>query len=75
MFNELLIQNGLARITVFESNTKYLKKLHDSKTKAKSAKKGIWSNQNAIKGGYAPKPAPAPAPVKKETFKNCTEMR
>ncbi|WP_050180486.1 thermonuclease family protein [Domibacillus robiginosus] len=89
MFNELLIQNGLARITVFEPNTKYLKKLQDSETKAKAAKKGIWSNPNAIKGGCAPKPAPkpkpapapkpapkpAPAPAKKEIFKNCTEMR
>ncbi|MCM3790333.1 thermonuclease family protein [Domibacillus indicus] len=95
MFNELLIQNGLARIAVFEPNTKYLKKLQESETKAKSAKKGIWSNSNAIKGGCAPKPAPAPvkpapkptpapapkpapkpAPApKKETFKNCTELR
>ncbi|MCM3788193.1 thermonuclease family protein [Domibacillus indicus] len=95
MFNELLIQNGLARIAVFEPNTKYLKKLQESENKAKSAKKGIWSNSNAIKGGCAPKPAPAPvkpapkptpapapkpvpkpAPApKKETFKNCTELR
>ncbi len=107
MFNELLVQNGLARITVFEPNTKYLEKLQAVETKAKAAKKGIWSNASAIKGGCAPKaatpapakpapakpapktapvvvkPAPKPAPKvapkatapKKESFKNCTELR
>lgn len=99
MFNELLLQSGLARIAVYEPNTKYLKKMQATETKAKTDKKGIWSNQNAIKGGCLPKatppvpakskpvpanPAPKPAPVKaapkpaapkKESFKNCTELR
>jgi micrococcal nuclease len=91
MFNELLLQNGLAKITVFEPNTKYLEKLRAVEAKAKKNKVGIWSSTNASNGGCAPvkkptpapkpkpapapKPAPKPAPPKKESFKNCTEMR
>jgi micrococcal nuclease len=62
MFNELLLQNGLARIAIYPPNTQYLEKLQAVEAKAKKNKVGIWSNTNAINGGCAPKkPAPAPA--------------
>lgn len=80
MFEELLLQNGLARIAVYPPNTQYLEKLQKIETKAKQNKVGIWSSENAINGGCAPKkpepkPAPKPTPPKKEAFKNCTELR
>ncbi|OMP67067.1 thermonuclease family protein [Domibacillus epiphyticus] len=91
MFNRLLLQNGYARIAVYPPNTQYLEQLQVDENKAKKAKVGIWSSTSAINGGCAPikkpapapkpkpapapKPAPKPAAPKKETFKNCTELR
>lgn len=83
MFNRLQLQNGYARIAIYPPNTQYLEELQADEAKAKNAKIGIWSDQNAINGGCAPvqkpapvtKPKPAPTPPKKESFKNCTELR
>ncbi|MGG3452309.1 thermonuclease family protein [Domibacillus aminovorans] len=102
MFEELLLQNGLARIAIYPPNTQYLEKLQAIEAQAKQNKVGIWSSTDATNGNCAPtkpapapakpapkptpnkpapkpapapKPVPKPAPPKKESFKNCTELR
>ncbi|KMY54431.1 hypothetical protein AC623_11340 [Bacillus sp. FJAT-27231] len=84
MFNKTLLEKGLARIAIYPPNTQYLEELQAAEATAKQKKLGIWSNANAINGGCAPKttapvkpkPAPTPKPApKKESFKNCTELR
>ncbi|WP_203363829.1 thermonuclease family protein [Bacillus sp. REN10] len=81
MFNQTLLEKGLARLAVYPPNTQYLDQLKKAEDTAKKKKLGIWSNTNAVNGGCTLKPAPKPTPVKPKPqpkptkFKNCTEMR
>ncbi|RDU35749.1 hypothetical protein DRW41_16545 [Neobacillus piezotolerans] len=47
MFNELLLENGLARVAyVYPPNTKYVDRLYQIQDKAKKKGAGIWSIEN-----------------------------
>lgn len=49
MFNEMLLENGLARVAyIFEPNTKYVDRFLDIQKKAQAKKIGIWSIENYV---------------------------
>jgi micrococcal nuclease len=53
MFNEELINKGLARVAVFPPNTKYINTFRDLQSNARKKKIGIWSIENYFKDrGY-----------------------
>jgi micrococcal nuclease len=53
MFNELLLEKGLARVAVFPPDVKYVDQFRNIQKKAQEAKLGIWSIENyATDKGY-----------------------
>jgi micrococcal nuclease len=48
MFNEELINKGLARVAVFPPNTKYVNTFRDLQNNASKKKIGIWSIENYV---------------------------
>jgi micrococcal nuclease len=48
MFNELLLEKGLARVAVFPPNTRYVDEFYAIQKKAQEAKLGIWSIENYV---------------------------
>lgn len=49
MFNEMLLENGLARVAyVFPPNTKYVDRFKEIEKKAKQKEVGIWSIENYV---------------------------
>jgi len=49
MFNEMLLENGLARVAyVYPPNTKYVDRFKEIEKKAKQKEKGIWSIENYV---------------------------
>ncbi|PLT29007.1 thermonuclease family protein [Peribacillus deserti] len=43
LYNQILIDEGLARVAVYPPNTKYVDQFREAEKKARKAKKGIWS--------------------------------
>jgi micrococcal nuclease len=72
MFNELLLEKGLARVAVFPPDVKYVERFRELQKKAEEEAAGIWSIENyATDKGYDPtkstaRPTPSPIP----SFKN-----
>ncbi|WP_240416509.1 thermonuclease family protein [Paenibacillus periandrae] len=53
MFNETLLEKGLARVAVFPPDVKYVDRFRENQKKAQEAKLGIWSIENyATDKGY-----------------------
>ncbi|MBM7690948.1 micrococcal nuclease [Peribacillus deserti] len=53
LYNQILIDQGLARVAVYPPNTKYVDQFREAEDKARKAKKGIWSIENyAEEDGY-----------------------
>lgn len=53
MINEMLLENGLARVAVFPPNTKYVDEFRAIEQQAKQKQLGIWSIENyATDKGY-----------------------
>lgn len=53
MFNKTLIEKGLARVTIYPPNTKYLDEFKSIETEAKKKGIGIWSIENYVhEDGY-----------------------
>lgn len=53
LFNERLIEEGLARVAVFPPNTKYVDRFREVQKKAQASEIGIWSIENyAQDDGY-----------------------
>jgi micrococcal nuclease len=48
MFNELLLEKGLARVAVFPPNTRYVDEFYAIQKKAQEAKLGIWSIEDYV---------------------------
>lgn len=48
MFNELLLEKGLARVAVFPPNTRYVDEFYAIQKKAQDAKLGIWSIEDYV---------------------------
>jgi micrococcal nuclease len=48
MFNELLLEKGLARVAVFPPNTRYVDEFYAIQKKAQETKLGIWSIENYV---------------------------
>ncbi|KIL48754.1 thermonuclease [Jeotgalibacillus alimentarius] len=46
MLNEMILKEGLARVSVYPPNTKYVDEFRDIERKAKTDEKGIWSVEN-----------------------------
>ncbi|MFB1080992.1 thermonuclease family protein [Jeotgalibacillus sp. JSM ZJ347] len=46
MFNEMLLEQGLARVAVYPPNTKYVDEFRAIENEAKNAEQGIWSVEN-----------------------------
>jgi micrococcal nuclease len=70
MFNETLLEKGLARVAVFPPDVKYVDQFRDIQKKAQEAKLGIWSIENyATEKGYDESKAPAEKPKEFETHK------
>ncbi|OLN23869.1 hypothetical protein BTO30_02705 [Domibacillus antri] len=72
MFNKTLIEEGLARVTVYPPNTEYLEELEVAQAAAKEKGIGIWEVENyATDDGYdsavyEPDPEPEPVAVEPE---------
>lgn len=86
MFNEMLLEKGLARVAVFPPDVKYVDKFREIQKKAQEAGIGIWSIENyAREDGYhqeaAKKESATQAPEKPKSapqnvyYKNCAEVR
>lgn len=79
MFNQILIEKGLARVTVYKPNVLHEKILKETEAASKKKKVGIWSSDAAIKSECVKTTKTTIPPVKqsgkKEVFKNCTELR
>jgi micrococcal nuclease len=56
LFNEKLLEKGLARVAVFPPNTKYVDRFREVQEKAQAEKIGIWSIEDYVtdKGYNAP---------------------
>lgn len=53
LFNEVLIERGLARVAEYPPNIKYVDRFRSVQKKAQAAEKGIWSLENyAQEDGY-----------------------
>lgn len=53
LYNELLINEGLARVAVFPPNTKYVDRFREAQSKAQKTGIGIWSIEDYVKNdGY-----------------------
>jgi micrococcal nuclease len=53
MFNELLLEKGLARVSVYPPDVKYVERFREIQEKARKAEAGIWSIENyASEQGY-----------------------
>ncbi|CAM4053154.1 thermonuclease family protein [Lederbergia lenta] len=48
LFNNMLLEKGLARVAVFPPNTKYLDQFNSTQDKAKEKAIGIWSIENYV---------------------------
>lgn len=48
LFNNMLLEKGLARVAVFPPNTKYLDQFNNTQEKAKEKAIGIWSIENYV---------------------------
>ncbi|WP_150274152.1 thermonuclease family protein [Paenibacillus tepidiphilus] len=46
MFNEVLLEKGLARVAIFQPNVKYVDQFKEIEQRAKKQKVGIWSIEN-----------------------------
>ncbi|MBO9131137.1 thermonuclease family protein [Bacillus sp. 165] len=59
MFNELLLEKGLARVAyVYVPNTRYVDQFYSIQQQAQTRKKGIWSIENyATENGFNPEAA------------------
>jgi micrococcal nuclease len=58
LFNQTLIEEGLARVAVFPPNTKYVDTFRKVQRKAETAGNGIWSIEDYVQEkGYAPEAA------------------
>lgn len=54
MYNKLLLEKGLARVSVFPPNTKYLDEFKAIEQEAKNQKLGIWSIEDYQSSNSAP---------------------
>ena len=53
LFNQLLVERGLARVAVFPPNTKYVDEFRSAQVKAEAKGIGIWSIENYVQdNGY-----------------------
>ncbi|AQS56943.1 thermonuclease family protein [Novibacillus thermophilus] len=53
MFNEMLLEKGLARIAIFPPDVKYVDRFREIESKARQKEIGIWSIENyATEEGY-----------------------
>ncbi|WP_318508936.1 thermonuclease family protein [Bacillus sp. T3] len=53
LYNEVLINEGLARVAVFPPNTKYVDRFREAQSKAQKAGIGIWSIEDYVQNdGY-----------------------
>lgn len=84
MFNELLLEKGLARVAVYPPDVKYVDQFRALQKQAQEGAIGIWSIENyATDKGYdsAAQPTPGPAgqptgqPEQEVYYSNCTEAR
>lgn len=85
LFNELLLEKGLARVAVFPPDVKYVEQFRAVQKKAQEAAIGIWSIENyATDKGYdgsksTPGPTAAhtqsvkPSAAEEIYYKNCSE--
>ena len=59
MFNEMLLEKGLARVAVYPPDVKYVDRFRELQQKARKAKLGIWSIEDyASDNGYDDSKAP-----------------
>ncbi|KZR56840.1 thermonuclease family protein [Pseudobacillus badius] len=66
MFNQLLLEQGLARVAVYPPNTQYLDEMKEIEAAAKAKKIGIWSIENyADDDGYHANETKQQAPADK----------
>jgi micrococcal nuclease len=68
---EQLLEKGLARVSAYQPNTKYVAKYQQIETGAKNKKIAIWSIANYVQasGFVTPTPKPVSKPVQKPTPK------
>ncbi|WP_391119178.1 thermonuclease family protein [Psychrobacillus sp. L3] len=83
LFNETLIEKGLARVAVFQPDVKYIDQFRELQQKAQKQRIGIWSIENyAQEDGYhteekksepaeTPKTQPKPKQEEKPTSGSC----
>lgn len=85
MFNETLIEKGLARVAVFQPDVKYVEHFRELQKKAQQARLGIWSIEDyATDKGYdaevaSSKSSSAPNSSSSKNnevyYKNCSAVR
>jgi micrococcal nuclease len=49
LFNQILLEKGLARVTVFPRDVKYVEAFRATQKEAQKAALGIWSLENYVK--------------------------
>lgn len=81
MFNEILLEKGLARVSVFPPDVKYVDRFREIQKKAQKAKLGIWSIEDyASDKGYDDSKAqtsaePKPSRNEEVYYAKCAEVR
>ncbi|MBP1156184.1 MULTISPECIES: thermonuclease family protein [unclassified Paenibacillus] len=81
MFNEVLLEKGLARVSVFPPDVKHADRFREIQKEAQKAKLGIWSIEDYVSDkGYDDSTAPVPTKPKASQnedvyYAKCAEVR
>lgn len=65
MFNKTLLEEGMAQISTYPPNTKYVDEFQVLATQAREANKGLWGMDCSVTPTPDPEPSPEPKPTDK----------